>query len=210
VADDSRADILGRLRAAQPRQSAEHVPIRPRPAASPLESMALFVDRLGAARATVERVASLAEVPAAVARYLAGQNLPAAVTVAPELRDRLDFSHSAVTVEDGLPLEDGRAVVAGCLAGVAETGTFVAGSGPGRDQRLNYLAETLIVVIGAGQVVASYEEVWTGLRVRTGREAPRLVSFITGPSRTADIEQTIEMGAHGPRRLHVLISEQTP
>ena len=101
-------------------------------------------------------------------------------------------------------------MLTGCIAGVAETGTFVAASGPERDPRLNYLAETLIVLVGAGQIVPAYEDVWTMLRVRTGLEAPRLVSFITGPSRTADIEQTIEWGAHGPRRLHVLISDEMP
>ena len=213
MAEGSRARILARLRAAVPRHQAELAPAPRRAAAQaprPAEVEARFIERLEAARSTVERVASLAEVPAAVARYLAGQNLPARLHLAPELKDRVDFGGSAVTVVDALPVEDGWAVLAGCVAGVAETGTFVAASGPDRDQRLNYLAETLIVVVGAGQIVAAYEDVWNGLRVRAGNEAPRLVSFITGPSRTADIEQTIEWGAHGPRRLHVLISDEMP
>jgi L-lactate dehydrogenase complex protein LldG len=213
VASDSRAEILGRLRQAVSRQDVAHAPQRPFRAIhppTPGEIQARFVERLEAARSTAERIGSLADVPAAVARYLAGQNLPARLNVAPELRDRLDFSAGAVTVSDALPVEDGWTVLTGCVAGVAETGTFVAASGPDRDQRLNYLAETLIVVVGTGQIVAAYEEVWNRLRVRTGKEAPRLVSFITGPSRTADIEQTIEWGAHGPRRLHVLICDEMP
>ncbi len=213
MANDSRSAILGRLRAAVPRHEAPHRPIHPyRTTAAPSGAAlrARFIERLEAARGTAERVATLADVPGAVARYLAGQNLPARITVAPELRQRADFAAGAMSIDPDLPVEDGRAVVTGCVAAVAETGTFVASSGPERDQRLNYLAETLIVVVGADQIVAGFEDVWNRLRVRTGKETPRLVSFITGPSRTADIEQTIEWGAHGPRRLHVVISDETP
>ena len=210
MASDSRADILGRLRGAVSRQVAEHAAHRPRAVMSAIETQALFIERLGAARGTVERLKSLDQVPDAVARYLAGQNLPARVTLAPGVAAKLDFSSGALATDTDLPLEDGIAVLTGCIAGVAETGTFVAASGADIDPRLNYLAETLIVLVGGGQIMPAYEDVWTMLRVRTGLEAPRLVSFITGPSRTADIEQTIEWGAHGPRRLHVLISEEMP
>lgn len=206
MAADSRADILARLRRGAAPFVARAAP-PPRPA-SPLSPRARFIERLTAARTTVEVIPSLADAPAAVARYLAAQNLPARICLAPGLAGRLEFE--TVTVEDALPVADGIAVLTDCVAGVAETGTFVAASGPGRDQRLNYLAETLIVIVGDGQIVEAYEEVWSRLRVRTGRDAPRLVSFITGPSRTADIEQTIEWGAHGPRRLHVLLSDETP
>ncbi|MGE0666996.1 MAG: lactate utilization protein C [Sphingomonadales bacterium] len=213
MAGDSRAQILGRLRRAVPRHAAAQArPPSDRigPATSAEDNRARFVERLEAARSTVDRLSSLAEVPAAVARYLAGQNLPARLYVAPELRDRLDFGTVSVSVSDSLPVDDGWAVLTGCAAAVSETGTFVAASGPDRDQRLTYLAETLIVVVGANQILGAYEEVWDRLGVRAGHGAPRLVSFITGPSRTADIEQTIEWGAHGPRRLHVLISDEMP
>jgi L-lactate dehydrogenase complex protein LldG len=207
VATDSRMAILGRLRAAA-RAVPHPDPERRHDDPSAVQTLALFIDRLGAARATSERIRSLAEAPEAAARYLAGQNLPARLTVAPELRARLDFAGSTLILDDSLPVDDGAAVLAGCVAAVAETGTFVAASGPTRDPRLNYLAETLIILVGTDQVVPAYEEIWNRLRVRTGKEAPRLVSFITGPSRTADIEQTIEWGAHGPRRLHVLICDE--
>lgn len=206
MAADSRADILARLRRGAAPFVGRATP-SPRPV-SPLSPRARFIERLTAARTTVEAIPSLADAPAAVARYLAAQNLPARICLAPGLAGRMAFD--TVTVEDALPVADGIAVLTDCVAAVAETGTFVAASGPGRDQRLNYLAETLIVIVGDDQIVHAYEEVWTRLRVRTGREAPRLVSFITGPSRTADIEQTIEWGAHGPRRLHVLLSDETP
>ena len=63
----------------------------------------------------------------------------------------------------------------------------------------------------ADQVVATYEDGWTRLRERQRgrrhRAMPRTVNFITGPSRTGDIEQRIELGAHGPRRLHIVLIE---
>jgi L-lactate dehydrogenase complex protein LldG len=52
-------------------------------------------------------------------------------------------------------------------------------------------------------VVAAYEDGWD--RLREGGGMPRAINFITGPSRTGDIEQRIELGAHGPRRLHIIL-----
>jgi L-lactate dehydrogenase complex protein LldG len=69
------------------------------------------------------------------------------------------------------------------------------------------LPDTHIVIVQARQVVATYEDAWD--RLRATRAAPdglpRTVNFITGPSRTGDIEQRIELGAHGPRRVHIVI-----
>ena len=68
---------------------------------------------------------------------------------------------------------------------------------------LNFLPDTHIVVVRGDQVVASYEDGWD--RLGDGRGLPRAINFITGPSRTGDIEQRIELGAHGPRRLHIIV-----
>jgi L-lactate dehydrogenase complex protein LldG len=78
-------------------------------------------------------------------------------------------------------------------------------SGPDTPTTLNFLPDTEIVVVRAGQVVAAYEDGWDLLRGLPG--LPRTVNFVTGPSRTGDIEQRIQLGAHGPRRLHVVLIE---
>jgi L-lactate dehydrogenase complex protein LldG len=81
-------------------------------------------------------------------------------------------------------------------------------SGEATPTTLNFLPDTHIVLLRASQVVAAYEDGWDLLRQRPGdgpHRLPRTVNFITGPSRTGDIEQKIELGAHGPRRLHVIL-----
>ena len=92
------------------------------------------------------------------------------------------------------------------FAGIAETGTLVTASGPDHPVTLNLLPDTHVVVLREADIVSGYEDVWDRLRTRFGKDRmPRTVNTITGPSRTADIEQKIEMGAHGPRRLHILV-----
>jgi L-lactate dehydrogenase complex protein LldG len=105
-------------------------------------------------------------------------------------------------------MSDGRqlASVSHAFAGVAETGTLVLTSGRDNPTTLNFLPDNHIVVVEAKDVVGDYETVWQRLRERFGTgNLPRTVNMITGPSRSADIEQTLILGAHGPRRLHVII-----
>ena len=88
----------------------------------------------------------------------------------------------------------------------AETGTLFLVSGADNPTTLAFLPETHIVLIAASDIVGSYEQAWDRLRAIYGDGAlPRSVNLISGPSRTADIEQTIVRGAHGPKRLHVVI-----
>jgi L-lactate dehydrogenase complex protein LldG len=95
-----------------------------------------------------------------------------------------------------------------CLAAIAETGTLMLLSGADTPTTLNFLPDTHIVVVRAGQVVAGYEDAWDMVREKAGGDPaawPRTINLITGPSRTGDIEQRIQLGAHGPRRLHVVL-----
>jgi L-lactate dehydrogenase complex protein LldG len=91
---------------------------------------------------------------------------------------------------------------------VAETGTLILTSGPDNPTTLNFLPENHIVILFADDIAGNYEDVWDRLRRMNGSNLPRTVNMITGPSRTGDIEQTIELGAHGPRRLHIMIVDR--
>ncbi len=169
----------------------------------------LFVASLEREFGTVARVPDLAAVPDAIADYLAAQNLPSALVIAPhpELRG-LDWARRPM-----LAIREGRAEgtdavsLSHAFAGIAETGTLMLPSGPDRPNTLNLLADTEIVVLHEDRIVGPYEEAWDRLRAETGGVMPRTVLHVTGPSRSADIEQTLELGAHGPRRLHVILVE---
>jgi L-lactate dehydrogenase complex protein LldG len=170
----------------------------------------LFVQMAEAVQTTVARVASDHDVPGEVARYLAAENLPAEVKMAPDpALDALPWGERPLLQMTRGKAEPGDAVsLTPCLAAVAETGTLMLTSGEATPTTLNFLPDTHIVVVRAGQVVASYEDGWDLLRAQSADRLwglPRTVNFITGPSRTGDIEQKIELGAHGPRRLHVIL-----
>ena len=184
-------------------------PRHPIPARSRLDhagQVALFVANLEREYGTVARVPDAGAVPGAVVDYLAAQNLPteAAIAPHPELRE-IDWSARPL-----LRLREGRAEASDTVAiqhgfaGVAETGTLMLPSGPDRPTTLNLLAEAAIVVLRADRVVGAYEEAWDLLRAEMGG-MPRNVMLVTGPSRSADIEQALELGAHGPRKLHVVL-----
>ena len=148
--------------------------------------------------------------PAAVARYLKSNNLPAELRLAPaaDLTAMPWDSEPLLTVRSGRAEPDDQVSVTGAFAGIAETGTLMLLSGTAGPTTLNFLPDNHIVVLKASDVVGPYEAAWNRLRARDGKSAmPRTVNFITGPSRTADIEQTIQLGAHGPRRLHILVIE---
>lgn len=105
-------------------------------------------------------------------------------------------------VSFGASKGDDRAAVTPCFAAVAETGSVVLLSGPDSPTSLNFLPDYHIVLVHADQLLPHVEDVWA--RLRTAGVSPRVVNFITGPSKTADVEQTIQYGAHGPRSLDVI------
>jgi L-lactate dehydrogenase complex protein LldG len=172
----------------------------------------LFRKQAEAAAATVVEVARAEDVPAAVAEYLRGRNLPPQIKLAPDARVQgLDWK-SQPLLETSSGASDGHdpASVTPVLAGIAETGTLMVHSGGATPNTLHFLPETHIAVVYADELVGTYEDAWSNLRAAHGGELsngamPRTVSFVTGPSRSADIGKILLMGAHGPKRLHVIL-----
>lgn len=175
----------------------------------------LFISMAEAAQATVARVPALADVPETVTRYLASENLPAELVIAPDpsLDDIPWATRPLLRIRRGRAEGADAVSLTPCFAAIAETGTLMLASGVHTPTTLNFLPDTHIVLVHADQVVASYEDGWDRLREATGWSTagasglPRTVNFVTGPSRTGDIEQRIVLGAHGPRRLHILVVE---
>lgn len=175
------------------------------------ERVELFMAEAERVEVSIDKVAGVQEVPRAVAAYLATQNLPSTVKVSPDsnLADIPWDSQPTLDASVGPASADDDVTVTGAYRGVAETGTLLLLSGPDTPTSMNFLPDTHVVVMNADQVVGSFEEIWTDLRSRGDDFMPRAVNWITGPSRSGDIELTLLLGAHGPRRLHlVLIDEQ--
>lgn len=174
----------------------------------------LFEEMATKVHATVSRVEDMADVPGAVMDYLRGQNLPADVVMAPDpTLDAAPWSdETMLSIRRGTPGEPDQVSITSAPAAVAETGTLCMFSGPDHPATLNFIPETHVVVLPADRVVKSYEDMWDIVRAQAGDGAsgrdglpPRTVNMITGPSRSGDIEQTLLLGAHGPRRLHIVL-----
>lgn len=193
-------------------------PRHPVPARSRLphpEQVALFVANLEAQFATVARVAGLPDVPAGIVSYLASRNLPGDLVMAPhpELRAMPWSECPSLRLREGRAEATDTASLQFGFAGVAETGAVMM---PGLGERpvtLNLLPDTAIIVLRQSRVVGSDEDAWDRLRAEhrdaaTGGFMPRNVMFIAGPSRSADIESVLELGAHGPRRVHLILLER--
>lgn len=219
----ARDTILGRVRASRDRPDAaaaraavaERLATHGRhltPARTAVDHpalMALFAEKAAAVDATLEHVASEAELPAAIARYLRERNLPAEAAVAPHPDlDALDWSAGTMTVHRRAPQDNDRVGINRPLCAVAETGTMVFASGPRSPATMNFLPETHIAVVRESEIVAGYEDTWDLLRATgrgTGKALPRTVNLVTGTSRTGDIEQILQRGVHGPKHVHVVV-----
>jgi L-lactate dehydrogenase complex protein LldG len=179
----------------------------------PAERLALFIRMVEAAAGSVERTADGAEIPAAVAAFLRRFNLPMRVRHGDDPRLAALPWRNAPALEVSHGKSDGSdlAAVSHAFAAVAETGTVVMTSGADNPTTLNFLPDVHIVVVDARDVTSDFEAALARLRDHYGVGGlPRAVNLITGPSRSADIEQTLILGAHGPRKLHVIVvSEPT-
>jgi len=142
------------------------------------------------------------------ATYLASQNLPTDIVMAPhpELQAIPWATRPLLRLREGRAEASDMVSLQHAFAGIAETGTLMLPSAPQTPTTLNLLADTAIVLLRASRLVGAYEEAWDILRSEFGT-MPRNIMLVTGPSRSADIEQTLELGAHGPRRLHVVLAE---
>ncbi len=199
------ADQVAMLRDRLDRHPRHLIPARTQ--VSRAEQVNLLVHYIEREFGTVDRLPGAEAVPGALTEYLASHNLPSEAVMAPHP----ELQAMPWSARPLLRLREGRAVASDLVsvqhgfAAVAETGTLMLPSAPARPTTLNLLPDTAIVVLRASRVVGSYEEAWDLLRA--AGEMPRNVMLVTGPSRSADIEQTLELGAHGPRRLHVLLIE---
>jgi L-lactate dehydrogenase complex protein LldG len=171
------------------------------------ERIEVFKAQAEKAAATVTIVATTAEVPEAVARFLRDSNLPSSLRRGADPRlAAMPWERTTLTVETGHSVGGDLNAVSHAVGGIAESGTLALVSGPDNPTSLNFLPDNHIVVVAASDIAGDYETVFERLNPGQGAAGlPRSINLVTGPSRSADIEQTLIVGAHGPRRLHIVV-----
>ncbi len=173
-----------------------------------LARIELFASEAKLAQAEVRRLAAPDDVPQVVADILKSTGWTH-LKIAPDDRlQALDFTGTALDITCGSGAGGDHAGLSWAYGAVAETGTLVMRSGPASPTTLNFLPDWHFVVLSTEDIAANYEQVWARLREEAEPDTPvmpRTINWITGPSRTADIEQTLLLGAHGPRKLFILL-----
>lgn len=173
---------------------------------SPAHQIQVFQEMAEKADAQVRRLSSWSALPKAVALELEQLNLSPELRISDEPRlTQLDWRTAGIQTRTGLPDPAGDTVLSLAVAGVAETGTVVAASSPRAPNSGNFLPDTHMVVLPTSKLVGSYEAIWDLVAEQTEGLMPRALIWITGPSRTGDIEQTLQLGAHGPLRLFIFL-----
>ncbi len=169
----------------------------------------LFIAMAEKYAATVTRLKSAKDAPAAVSDYLRSRNLAPAIRMGGDRRlAAMPWAkQKTLSIKTGASDGTDETGVSHAFGAIAETGTLMLTSGTDNPTTLNFLPENHIVIVDASTIKGDLEALMSELRKTYGKgEMPRTVNLVTGPSRSGDIEQKIILGAHGPRALHVIVA----
>jgi len=183
---------------------------------TPVDVTARLVEQMEMVQISVTRVQTRENVVEAVAEYLREESIDGDLVISPSLANDADLAWSpdakSGAARDALTRGVELTSVTSCLCAVAETGSIVTASDADHPSTNNFLPDNHVVVLHENQVTKHVDGVWDLLRSESVdgsaakvTDVPRAVNFLTGPSRTADIEQTLELGAHGPKRMHIIL-----
>lgn len=175
----------------------------PLPSIAMHDPVAHFIKECARLGTTVAAVADVTEVPRELARYIAAKSLQPRCVGWAEFSS-LDWQSAGIQFDDRPAKPEDMIGLTGCFCAIGETGTLLLLGAPSTPKATALLPETHICVVKKSRMVATMEAAFSLMRNEIG-EPPRATFFVSGPSRTADIEQTIVIGAHGPYRVHVIL-----
>jgi len=219
----SRAEILGNIRrglhrgeddtqrqqAVLNRLSAQADNLIPKRALLPhTEQVELFKAMAREAVAELIELDDINQVPTAVTDWLKQRHIDQLISASNDEINALDWSalqNAGIERIERVAQAGDIASLTGSFAGIAETGTLMLHSGSSSPTTLNFLPDNHLVILRRSTIVGVYEEAWKKIRQEFRDSMPRTVNMITGPSRSADIEQKLQMGAHGPKTLVILL-----
>jgi L-lactate dehydrogenase complex protein LldG len=210
----AREKILSKIRDAQTRSRsgmqietiASHLANHPRgPLPPSMDNLvACFKERAIKLSSDMLETNDKMEVPALLASYLRERKLPMRVVCWPSLAG-LPWSAAGLDMYPRPAKNNDLVGVTCAFCAIAETGTLMMLSGPDTPATTSLLPETHVAVVDPSRIVATMEDAWDLMR-KEYKLPPRAVNFISGPSRTADIEQTVTLGAHGPYRVLLILT----
>lgn len=201
---ERRATVAARLAAPRRHLVPERVAGK-----SPSELAAVLQRWIEMAGGELTTVATDAELPAAIAGFLRRHNLPQRIRIGADHRlASLPWpSAPQLEIARGPAERTDMTGVTHALAAVSETGTLVVASGADNPVTLSFLPENNVVVVQRGDIVGPLEDAVARLRASGSATGamPRTLNLISGPSRSADIGGIPVLGAHGPKRLCVIV-----
>ncbi len=198
----ARDAILSAIRAQRVKSAARPQPYRRGSLASE-NAATLFSAQATRAAAEVRRLGHMHDVPAAIADVLRARNMEARVHLPDDspLLEELPWD-DGIARESSPPGPDAAAVSLAPF-GIAETGTLVYPARRNAPASWHFRPGLEIAVIRTQSILPDFETALA--RIKEEGIWPSTLNLVTGPSRTADIEQTLELGAHGPKALIVLV-----
>ena len=200
----AREEVLARVRAALGERKIDAPPDTFRTAERGFDD-STFVERIGAAGAQVIEASGEGAVPAALEKLLSRLGADRVAVSGDSLaKHALESLSTLVSGETREELFECDAGVTGAQMAIAETGTLVLLSDVDRHRLTSLVPEVHIALVARDTVVPTLDDALGRVAARDGGP-PRCVTFISGPSRTADIELELVVGVHGPRELHVIL-----
>ncbi len=164
----------------------------------------LFKQKLEAVHTSVDLVHSAVEVGDSIANFLCAHNSPMEVGILPGVDINSISSEQGITFYPCEDLAACHTVLTYAPLGIAETGSVVLPSSLQRPTLANFLPDNCIVMLDEVNIKPYMEDALSSVQ-NSDAGMPRALNLVSGPSKTADIEQTLVYGAHGPIQLHVIV-----
>ncbi|WP_426058665.1 LutC/YkgG family protein [Hymenobacter sp. B1770] len=211
MAESSRDAVLARIR----QSLAQPASLPPRPNfTAPVHPPLNNSDVVVAFAESFQRVGgefyyceSLKHLAVQLAGFRKRQQVDAPYVWEPKLQALLQAAGVAFRANEAEFIEQADLSLTSCEALVARTGSVLVSAATASGRRLSIYPDQHVVLARPSQVVAEIGEALRVVQSRFGTQMPSMVSLTTGPSRTADIEKTLVLGAHGPRRLALFLLE---
>ncbi|WP_310394587.1 LUD domain-containing protein [Hymenobacter sp.] len=211
MAESSRDVILARIRhglaqpAPLPPRPDFEVPVHP-PLANP-DAVVAFAESFQRVGGEFYYCESLAQLAVQVAGFQQRQQVGAPYVWEPAMQALLRTAGVAFRADEADFIAHADLSLTSCEALVARTGSVLVSAATASGRRLSIYPDQHLVVARPSQVVSEIGEALRVVQARYGGQMPSMVSLTSGPSRTADIEKTLVLGAHGPRRLALFLLE---